>query len=138
MIAVYTPTREGATALNVRTAPDPASDVIDAIEPGEPVEVVAVRRGWCELAGGGWADARFLDVEEGAAYDCDKKDAAPAEATADEAPEVADDAEGDAPEALQDMTVAQLKELAEKSGVKLKKDMRKDEIIAAVLEGEND
>lgn len=132
MIAVYTPTREGATALNVRTAPDPASDVIDAIEPGEPVEVSAVRRGWCELPGGGWADARFLDVEEGAA------DAASDECPADDAPEAADESEGDAPEALQDMTVAQLRDLAEKSGVKLKKDMRKDEIIAAVLEGEND
>lgn len=131
MIAVYTPTREGATALNVRTAPDPASDVIDAIEPGEPVEVVAVRRGWCELAGGGWADARFLDVEEGAAEDFEKDDAAPAEAT-DES------TDAEVPAALGDMTVAQLKELAEKSGVKLKKDMRKDEIIAAVLEGEND
>lgn len=131
MIAVYTPTREGATALNVRTAPDPASDVIDAIEPGEPVRVVAVRRGWCELAGGGWADARFLDVEEGGAEDFEKDDAAPAEAT-DES------TDAEVPAALGDMTVAQLKELAEKSGVKLKKDMRKDEIIAAVLEGEND
>lgn len=133
MIAVYTPTKEGATALNVRIAPDPASEVIGAIEPGEPVKISAVRRGWCELADGGWADARFIDVEDGHAEDCDKSDAARAEA---EAPEEA--AEAEVPAALGDMTVAQLKELAEKSGVKLKKDMRKDEIIAAVLEGEND
>lgn len=135
IVAVYTPTREGATALNVRTAPDPSAEVAGALAPGEPAEVLAVRRGWCELAGGGWADARFLDVEEAAAAERVETEApeAPAEAPAD-----ADAADGEAPDALHGMTVAQLKELAEKSGVKLKKDMRKDEIIAAVLEGEND
>lgn len=137
IVAVYTPAREGATALNIRTAPDPSADVIDTLAPGEPAVAVAVRRGWCELAGGGWADARFLDVAEAPAEDFEKADASSAGAP-EETAEVEATEAAEVPTALGDMTVAQLKELAEKSGVKLKKDMRKDEIIAAVLDGEND
>ena len=122
MIATYT----GGKRLNVRIEPSAEARVVRKMERGERAECEEVRGGWAKLADG-YADARFLLVTCGGG----PADAEDGEPKRDEPPAEQDDAAE-----LRRMTNRQLRELAEQSGVKVRKDAKKDEIIAAILADE--
>lgn len=143
MIATYKPTKEGRT-LNVREEPNGSAAVVRKMpEGGERCDLV--EKGWCRLEGG-WADARFLTVTDGepkpatadrpGASGAHAEAAVPAGSKPDEKPDapapIAADASGDR-SALEDMTIPELRKLAEGSGIHLAKGLKKAAIIDAIL-----
>lgn len=110
MEAVYKPTKKGRK-LNVRAEPNATAEVVRQIDGGAQ-ECFEVDRGWARLADG-YADARFLVVREA---------------------EQADELEGRA--ALMKMTNAELRKLAEGSGISVPKGANKEEIVNAILADE--
>lgn len=148
MKATYKPSKPDMK-LNVRQEPNPSSKVVGEIHANETVNVVMVDRGWCRLSNG-FADARFLIIEEGEAPEVDEvveEQIEEPEDTEEEQTEETDDdetveEEGEAPEvdesALKSMTNPQLYELAINSGIKVKKGASKPDMIAAILADLND
>lgn len=114
MIATYPETN--AKKLNVRESPN--GPVKRTLEPGAVEAVEIIEGGWCKLSDG-WCRADLVTVTDGL------PDAQPAEQPADEQ-------EGTA---LDKMTKARLIDLAEQSGIEVDGDMRKADIIAAILNG---
>lgn len=130
MEAVYKPTKKGRK-LNVRAEPNATAEVVRQIDGGAQ-ECFEVDRGWARLADG-YADARFLVVRE--AEQADEPEPMPEEQPdAEEAAEQADEPEGRA--ALMKMTNAELRKLAEGSGISVPKGANKEEIVNAILADE--
>ncbi len=50
------------TDLNVRSGPGTGYSVVDSLEAGDTVEIVATRGSWYRTAEGGWASASYLDA----------------------------------------------------------------------------
>jgi uncharacterized protein YraI len=53
------------TDLNVRSGPGTGYSVVDQLQAGDTVEIVATRGSWYQTAEGGWASGNFLDAAEG-------------------------------------------------------------------------
>lgn len=165
MYATYTATEPGKK-LAVRNAPN--GDCVAKLIDGTTKQIEKAERGWCELADGeGFIDARFVAItaEPPAGY---QEDDAPASDNAEKTGgsettetggsetegnagagegENAGDAgdggtaeppAGDEAAELRKMTNPQLYKLAENSGIKVKKGMNKDALIAAILAGSDD
>lgn len=115
MIARY----ERDKVLNVRREPYEGADIVRTMAPGEEAACAEVRGGWARL-GDGYAKAAFLTIADGAAE-------APGEEGAPEGTAPGEEGE------LGGMTVRQLRELAAGSGIRIRKDATKREIIAAIL-----
>lgn len=118
MIARY----ERGRKLNVRKEPNALAPVVGTMENGDVAECREVRDGWAEVEGG-YARADLLVITAG---DAPKPEAVN---KPDELPEEPVDDSGE----LDKMTVPALRELAEQSGIKLEKGMKKHDIIAAIL-----
>ena len=111
MYATYTATTPGMK-LNIRNAPK--GDCVGELADGTTKPIEKAERGWCELAEGeGFIDARFVAI-------------------------TAEPPAGDEAAELRKMTNPQLYKLAENSGIKVKKGMNKDALIAAILAGSDD
>jgi len=129
MIAVY----ERGKRLNVRKSPSAGAPVVRTMEQGEQAECFEVRDGWAKLADG-FVNVQLVVVKLGDA--AEKAEEAVAEAAqAVAAPEAAPTDDDEAAE-LRKMTNPQLYELAEQSGIKVKKGATKAELIAAILADE--
>ena len=142
MIAKY----ERGKKLNVRERPNPGARVVGVMLPGDAAECEQVKDGWAKLRGG-YANAAYLTIEEGEACDsavepvrapgdAAEPEAAPAE-VAEAAPEavvaVGAPEDDDEAEGLRKLTNPELYDLAQQSGVKVKKGTKKEDIIAALL-----
>jgi uncharacterized protein YraI len=55
------------TDLNVRSGPGTGYSIVDQLQAGDTVEIVATRGSWYQTAQGGWASGNFLDAEGGQA-----------------------------------------------------------------------
>lgn len=123
MYATYDPINPDNHTLNVRSEPRAGSEVIGGIAAGQTVEVESVERGWCKLSDG-YVDARFVTVTAG-----------DGETESDADGESEDGSEGASADAgeLRDMTNSQLRKLAEDSGIKVKGNLGKEALIAAIL-----
>lgn len=138
MIAKY----ERGKSLNVRTQPHPNAPVVRRMAKGDEAECLEVREGWAKLADG-YANAAYLSIGLGDAVKAQPKEAA-AEEAAPELEEPTQPEEQPTPEAADDdeaaelrkMTNPQLYDLAEQSGIKVKKGASKAELIAAILADE--
>lgn len=117
MIARY----ERDKLLNVREEPRDGSRVVRTMAPGEEAACHGIRNGWADL-GDGYAKAALLVIEDGG----------PEERKPEDAEDAADDHGRDDGE-LGKMTVKQLREVAEGSGIHVRKDATKREIIDAIL-----
>ena len=114
--------------LNVRAEPSKDAKVVRKMHDGDSEECFGVKDGWAKLRDG-YAMAKFLEIEEEPAKKAAKAVGKPAEQ-----PDVAEPAFGDPERAvLRSKTVAELRELAEQSGISLKKGAKKEEIIDALL-----
>lgn len=137
MIARY----ERDKKLNVREEPSQSSAVVRMLSKGAVEEVKRIENGWCELEDG-FAKAEFLIIEIGDLIEepvsstfgaLDKKSKPIVEMESVEA--VSSDTEDESAE-LRKMTCNQLYNLAEQSGIKVRKGMKKNELIAAILTDE--
>lgn len=106
-------TYNGRMRLNVREGASLEAAVVRTMEPGESIEVYAVDGGWAETPEG-FVMADKLDL-----------------AADDEQPSGAVGESG--PTGLEAMKVAELRKLAEESGIELRAGMKKADIIAAIL-----
>lgn len=114
--------------LNVRKAPNVESEVVYKLERGDVILVTEVVDGWAKVKDG-WCMAKHLEV---VAFTAD----ATMEVIEEVAEEAAEDpgaAEDDAGR-LEGMSVSDLRKLAEDSGIPLRRDMRKADIIAAIID----
>ena len=129
MIAKY----ERGKSLNVREAPSPAARVVRQMRPGEEAECLEIRDGWAKLKDG-FANVALLVVKASDALRSVAEAMSDAAVAAQEGeqPEVGQELDDEA-EALRKMTNPQLYDLAEQSGIKVRKGAKKDEIIAALL-----
>lgn len=111
--------------LYVREGKGKSFSHVRVLKQGEEVSVSAPEGGWCEVFECGepigYCMAEFLEIEP---IQCE-----PAEGENGAESEHGDSESGE----LKSMTVEQLKKLAEESGIELKKGMRKDDIIQAIL-----
>ena len=123
MIATY----ERGKTLNVRKAPNANAPVVLVMGSGEKAECLEVRDGWAKLKDG-YANASFLLIAEEAAQE--------PEAEPEPEPEQAEEPTDDEAAELRKMTNAQLYDLAEQSGIAVKKGAKKEELIAAILADE--
>ena len=143
MIARY----ERDNGLNVREKPEGGANVVRVMERGEECECLEIRDGWAKFADG-FAKVAFLvvqlgdtiktlskTVEEaaGSAAEVVREAAGAVEAAQTDEPAPVDD--GEAAE-LRAMTARQLRDLAEQSGIKVRKGATKDELIAAIVSDE--
>lgn len=55
------------TDLNVRSGPGTGYSIVDQLQAGDTVEIVATRGSWYQTARGGWASGNFLDAQGGQA-----------------------------------------------------------------------
>ncbi|BCJ91582.1 hypothetical protein IZ6_23170 [Terrihabitans soli] len=55
------------TDLNVRSGPGTGYSVVDRLEAGDTVEIVATRGSWYQTAEGGWASGNYFDAAGGPA-----------------------------------------------------------------------
>lgn len=141
MIARYERDKE----LNVRNEPRDNARVVGKMRPGEQRDCFEVREGWARVDGG-YAKADFLVIKLGDAPAAEKPVEKPVEQAPAAAPVIEQPAEqAEAPEPtfdadeaseLRKMTNPQLYDLAEKSGIKVKKGAKKEELIAAILADE--
>ena len=136
MIARY----ERGKKLNVRKEPNPNAPVVRTMKSGEEAECLEIRDGWAKLQGG-FANVSLLIVKLGEAVK--QASEAIADALPEQAGEPEEQPEPEAPVAdddeaaeLRKMTNPQLYELAEQSGIKVKKGATKAELIAAILADE--
>ena len=144
MMATYN--RE--SKLNVRKAPSPSADVVGVMRPGDTAAVEVIEGGWCKVDDG-YIRADLVTVRlEGDCELAEKSDGGNGEAAAGEGDQAAanagesaggvdtvgSNASDDDAEALQAMTIPQLRELAEQSDIKIPSTVKKkDDIIAAIL-----
>lgn len=109
--------------LNVRAEPNAESEVIDKLKRGDKVLVTEVRDGWAKLTKG-YCMVKLLEI---ITYVLDVEEEEIELGETDEEP--SDEASG-----LEGMSVADLRDLAKKSGIALTGNMRKADIIAAILD----
>lgn len=113
--------------LNVRAEPNVEAEVVDKLKRGQEVLVTEVREGWAKLAAG-YCVARFLEL---VAYEPEAVEEEPVQEPSEEPAEEPEQADAGG---LENMTVPDLKRLAEESGISVPKDARKADIIAAILD----
>lgn len=134
MKAVYTPTKPGMK-LNIRKDPDATSEVVGHIEANDPVDVESVIRGWCKLEDG-YIDARFVNITTEPTVLENQGDSA-ADATPPE-DATANDGEPTEPTVLENMSRDELLELAEKSGIKVRKNISTEKLLEAILDADDE
>lgn len=128
MIAVY----ERDSWLNVRETP--GGKAIGSMAKGDEVKALEARDGWVKTARG-YVMTKFVTLLPGEPGEAPEEPPKPEEAG--ESPE---EAEGPAEEPsaeeapkLEAMTLAELREMAAQCGIDLKKGMRKQDVIEAIL-----
>ncbi|RVU97050.1 hypothetical protein EII22_08945 [Coriobacteriales bacterium OH1046] len=122
MIARY----ERDKVLNVREEPYEGAAVVRQMAPGEESACSEVRAGWARL-GDGYAKAAFLTIADGEPVKRGEPGGGAAQVAGPASEDAPDDGE------LGKMTVGQLREIAAASGIRIRKDAAKREIIAAIL-----
>lgn len=122
MIATYS--AENTLDLAVRNVP--CGEIVRTLKPGAVEVVEVVDNGWCKLSDG-WCSALFVTVTDEFCDEEAEMCGTPAEETPSETP-----CDG-YPAELEGKTVAELREMAEMCGIDLKNDMKKADIIAAIL-----
>ena len=113
--------------LNVREKPSKEAPVLRIMHKGDSEECFGVDGEWARLRDG-YAMAKFLEIED----EPDEKKPSDPESPAEvetETPAGDDDERA----VLGQKTVAELRDIAEQSGISVKKGAKKDEIIDALL-----
>lgn len=116
--------------LNVRAEPKANAEIVDRLKRGDEVLVDEIKDGWAKMAKG-YCVARFLEI---VAYEMESRGMPEQEPS--EEPEQGIPTDGvpaDAGE-LENMSVADLKELAKESEIPIPANARKADIIAAILD----
>lgn len=113
MIGVY----NGRNRLNIREGAGVQHQAVRTLAPGEEVEVFGIENGWAKTSEG-YVMASKLDMV--------------AETAVEVEPEIEGEVDGSS--VLEGMKVAELRVLAQQSGIKLGANMRKADIIAAIRE----
>ena len=134
MKAVYTPTKPGMK-LNIRKDPDATSEVVGHIEADVPVCVESVIRGWCKLEDG-YIDARFVTITTEPTV-LENQDDSGADAAHPE-DDTANEDEHTEPTVLENMSRDELLELAEKSGIKVRKNISTEKLLEAILDADDE
>lgn len=124
MIAIY----ERDKKLNVRERPDAGSRVVRQMSNGDSEECFGEDNGWVRLRDG-FAMAKFLVVRDSAHQE---KPVPNAEAPAPERPAPEQPADDDRA-VLRAKTVSELRDMAAKCGIAVRKGAKKEEIIDAIL-----
>ena len=112
--------------LNIRKQPTINSEVVGQMKKGDAIDVKDEENGWYQVKGG-YVMAKYLET------DGEDVEEAP---EVEKATDVADETDGEETAEggeLENMSVADLKKLAQQSGVKVSKSFKKADIIAAIL-----